>query len=112
MKTGFSAEALRAGINIQKKRLKKLSFRLKVKLFLTVILPGLAALLALQTVKTFLRIYLRDSASSAAMDGGDASQTPMEPEPVTLEMSPPDFITPKPVKSEIVWQSAGQKTPR
>ena len=30
MKTGFSAEALRAGINIQKKRLKKLSFRLKV----------------------------------------------------------------------------------
>ncbi len=102
MKIG--TEALKTGLAYQKKRLKKLSFRLKAKIFLTVILPGAAALLALETVKTFLRINLRETA--ARVQPEDA---PIRPEPVILPMEQPEFVTPQPVKSQIIWQSKKQK---
>lgn len=90
-----------------KKQLKKLGFRLKAKLFLTVILPGVIALLAVETARTFLRIRLRDAASKAEPEEapGESAESGAEPEPVSLEMSPPDFITPRPVKGEVVWRS-------
>lgn len=103
MKKNLAAETLSARIRFEKKRIKKLSFRLKVKVFLTVVLPGLAALLALQTAKTFLRISLRESAAAAGPDA-DGQET-AQPLPVQSEISPPNFITPKPVKSKIIWRS-------
>ena len=85
MKIG--TEALKTGLAYQKKRLKKLSFRLKAKIFLTVILPGAAALPA--------RVQPEDA--------------PIRPEPVILPMEQPEFVTPQPVKSQIIWQSKKQK---
>lgn len=91
-------ETLRARLELQKKKLKKLSFRLKVKLFLTVILPGLAALLAVETVRTFLRIQLRDTAARVQPEDAQA-------EPVALDAFGPEFVTPQPVKSQVIWRS-------
>lgn len=109
---------LAARLAFEKKRLKKLSFRLKAKLFLTVILPGFIILLALETARTFLRVSLRDAAAriqppdtasdaaarvqslDTASDAAATERIPFRPDTFR-----PEFIAPRPVKSEIVWQS-------
>lgn len=106
MKKSISAAALKARLASEKKRLKKLSFRLKVKIFLTVILPGIAALLAVETARTFLRVSLRENAAKVQPEDQAA-----EPQPVSLKTFRPDFITPQPVKSKVIWQSGKKSRP-
>ncbi len=111
-----------------KKKLKKKAFRMKVKIVLSAVLPGLIALLGTATARIFLRMALRkagsgagaaadkeagkkagrkngilawpkhtDAPAAAEPDGADKT---IQPEPVTLESSRPEFVTPEKVETE------------
>lgn len=77
-------------IKKEKKKSKHKAFKFKVKVFLITVFPTVTALLAAAAARVFLRIKLRETAA-------DPEISDVIPQPVTLESSRPEFITPEPV---------------
>lgn len=147
-----NTDPIQAWMKILKKKLKKRAFRMKVKIVLSVVLPGAIVLLGTATARIFLRMALRkagsgiktdlkekkqkktkrgdgilawpehedaagtvsnpeesdtecigrsDAETTDAADAVNAAES-IRPEPVVLESSRPDFVTPETAETEVL----------
>ncbi len=76
-----------------KRNLKHRSRSLKIKLILTVILPGIIILLGTKTAQLWLKINLRAASAKISSENAERSEI----EPVDQEVIGNDWVTPEPV---------------